>query len=234
MVNTNQIAEIASLVGEPARAAMLAVLMDDRALTAAELAREAGITPQTASTHLARLVSAQLLKVERRGRQRFHRLAAPEIARMLEGIMQIASAREGQQRDSVINSHDTVLRGARTCYDHIAGRLGVAIAEGMVAQGCIELDDEAALLTEHGIKFLRRIGVALPRGNASLGRSVRPMCKPCFDWSERRPHLAGKVGAAICAHCLQKGWVRRIKGTRALEITSKGRLAFRDLFRIEP
>jgi DNA-binding transcriptional ArsR family regulator len=230
MANTNQIAEIASLIGEPARAAMLAVLVDDKALTATELAREAGITRQTASTHLARLVSGCLLKVEKRGRQRLHRLATPEVARMLEGIMQIAMTHEIQQRSS--NPKEVALRAARTCYDHIAGRLGVAIAEGLVAQGALELDDEAAVLTEHGIRLLREIGITLPLPDTRSSRSARPVCKPCVDWSERRPHLGGKVGAMICVHCIEKGWVRRIGGTRALMTTPIGRLAFRNLFGI--
>jgi DNA-binding transcriptional ArsR family regulator len=230
MANINEIAKIAALVGEPTRAAMLAVLMDDRALTAAELAHEAGITPQTASTHLAQLVSGCLLKVEKQGRQRFHRLATPEVARMLEGIMQIAAARHIEQRRSSPN--ETALRAARTCYDHIAGHLGVAIAEGLVAQGALELDEEAALLTERGITFLREIGIDLPISDAHSRRSVRPLCRSCLDWTERRPHLGGKVGALICVHSLKKGWVRRIKGTRALETTPRGRLAFRNLLGI--
>jgi DNA-binding transcriptional ArsR family regulator len=230
MVNTNRIAEIASLVGEPARAAMLAVLMDDRAFTAGELAREAGITPQTASTHLARLVSAQLLRVEKQGRHRLHRLATPEIARMLEGMMQIASTLDVRQRR--FSRNDAALRAARTCYDHIAGHLGVAIAERMVVQGAIQLSDEAALLTQQGIKFLDRLGVVVPDDSAGTNRSTRPLCKPCLDWSERRPHIAGKVGAAILAHSLQNGWVRRAERTRALETTQKGRIAFRKHFGI--
>jgi hypothetical protein len=93
-------------------------------------------------------------------------------------------------------------------------------------------NDEAALLTQNGVEFLKQIVIALPQGNRVLGYSARPICKACFDWSERRPHIAGKVGAALCAHCLEKGWVRRLKGTRALETTPKGRLAFRNLFGI--
>ena len=235
MVNTNQIAEIGTLVGEPARAAMLGALMDGRALTAAELAGLAGITPQTASSHLARLTAAKLLKVSRQGRHRYHSLATPEVARLLEGLMQIAAASApAPRRTLTVGPRDAAMRRARTCYDHFAGRLGVAITDGLIARGIIEFHDEAGLLTEGGLERLRALGIALPEGGAEGGagrrRSTRPICRPCLDWSERRPHLAGKLGAAICAHYLEKGYVRRIANTRALDITPRGRKALRDMF----
>ncbi|MCC7276622.1 MAG: helix-turn-helix transcriptional regulator [Alphaproteobacteria bacterium] len=225
-VNANELARIAALVGEPARAAMLVVLMDGRALTAAELAGAAGVAPQTASSHLARLTEAGLLKVERQGRHRYHRLADPEVARMLEGILQLA-ATTARARPAT-GPRDAAMRTARTCYDHLAGRLGVAITDALVAHGAVEFDDEAGLLTAEGVRFLGRIGIAVPTD----GRASRPMCRPCLDWSERRPHVAGKVGAAICAHCLAAGWVRRRAGTRSLEITPPGRRALHGAFGI--
>ncbi|MDJ0944934.1 MAG: helix-turn-helix transcriptional regulator [Kiloniellales bacterium] len=229
MVNTNQIAEIAALVGEPARASILGALMDGRALTAAELAGVAGITPQTASSHLARLTAARLLKVEKQGRHRYHRLASPAVARMLEGIMQIASGNAADtRRKLVVGPRDAALRRARTCYDHFAGRLGVAITDGLVARGVIEFGDDAGLVTEQGLDVLRRIGIDLAGGGRP--RSSRPLCRPCFDWSERRSHVAGKLGAAIAAHYLEKGYVRRIRDSRALDVTPRGRKALRDMF----
>ena len=232
-VNTNQVAEIASLVGEPARAAMLAELMDGRARTAKELARVASVTPQTASSHLSRLVSAGLLNVAKQGRHRYHCLSAPEVARMLEGIMQIASANEFKRpRALVVGPGDAALRAARTCYDHLAGRLGVAIADRLIAQGAIEFEDDAGLVTKQGVGLLARIGIALPTDRNKAVRSSRPICRPCMDWSERRPHIAGKLGAAIWTHCLEKGWIRQRKGTRALDITPKGRTALKDVFGI--
>lgn len=232
-MNTNQIATIALLVGEPARAAMLAQLMDGRALTAKELARVASITPQTASSHLSRLVFAGLLSVERQGRHRYHRLSTPEVARMLEGIMQIASANERETpRRLVFDPRDAALRAARTCYDHLAGRLGVAIADRLITRGAIEFEDDAGLVTQRGVGLLKRIGIALAGGLDNASRSSRPICRPCMDWSERRPHVAGKLGAAICTHCLENGWVRRRQGTRALDVTPKGRVALRELFDI--
>ncbi len=230
MVNINQIAEIGLLVGEPARAAMLAALMDGQALTASELAHCANITPQTASSHLARLRAATLVKMEKQGRHRYHRLASPEIARMLENIMQIASENLPPLRKISVGPRDQAMRQARTCYDHFAGRLGVAITDGLVSQGVIEFDDEAGLISPAGIDFLGDHGIGLAGTAAGKPRSTRPLCRPCLDWSERRPHVAGKLGAAICAHFLEKKLVRRIKSSRALEITPNGHTALREIF----
>src|SRR5262245_25087760 len=174
-MNTNQIAEIASLIGEPARTAMLVALMDDRALTAAELAQEAGITPQTASTHLARLTAAHLLRVHQQGRHRYHRLATPEVARMLTGLVQIASAGEMQKNQ---HPRDAALRTARTCYDHLAGKLGVAIAEGLVARRYLELNEEAARLTQDGLEHFEQAGIDLSHMDERHGRSRMLMCRP--------------------------------------------------------
>ncbi len=233
MVSTNQIAEIGMLVGEPARAAILGALMDGRALTATELSRIAGVTPQTASSHLARLTSANLIAVQKQGRHRYHRLARPEVARMLEGIMQIASndgATAG--RKVVTGPRDAAMQRARTCYDHFAGRLGVAIADQLVGEGVVELDSESGLLTESGTAYLRQRGIEVLDSGPTKRKSSRPVCRPCLDWSERRPHIAGKLGAAICTHYFEKGFVRRRNGTRALEITPAGTLALRQMFGI--
>jgi DNA-binding transcriptional ArsR family regulator/predicted transcriptional regulator len=232
-LNTNRIAEIGALVGEPARAAMLAALMDGRALTATELALVSQVTPQTASSHLARLTSVGLLAVTKQGRHRYHRLASPAVARMLEGIMQIATTDRDstERRRTVVGPRDVAMRLARTCYDHLAGRLGVAIAETMVARGLIEFEDDGGQLTDRGARFLGNLGIALPESTRNP-RSSRPLCRPCLDWSERRHHVAGKVGATICAHLFEEGWIRRLKDTRALEITPKGRLQLRRDFQV--
>jgi DNA-binding transcriptional ArsR family regulator len=231
MVNPNQLAEIAAVVGEPARAVMLTLLMDGRALTATELAHGSGITPPTASSHLARLVSARLVRVEQQGRHRYHRLANPEVARMLEGMMQIASLRIALKPELRVGPRDKAMRTARTCYDHLAGRLGVAISDALVRQSVVDLEDDAARVTDEGAKVLNDIGI-IAIHNAG-GRLTRPLCRPCFDWSERRTHLAGKLGAAICSYCLCHDWVRHMKGTRALEITPKGHREMRAVFGIE-
>ncbi|MGB8840944.1 MAG: helix-turn-helix transcriptional regulator [Aliidongia sp.] len=231
MVSTNEIAEFASVIGEPARTAMLIALMDGRALTATELASVAGITPQTASTHLARLSAAGLLKVERQGRHRYHRLAGADVARMLEGIMQFVSGDEVGRTAPRTGPRDEALRRARTCYDHLAGRLGVGIADALIAKRYVEMDGEAGIVTQSGVAFFSQVGMVLPGG--APGRHVsRPICRPCLDWSERRPHLAGRLGAAICTHGFEAGWLRRIEGDRAVDITPTGRAAFGNMFGI--
>ncbi|HTS93588.1 MAG TPA: helix-turn-helix transcriptional regulator [Stellaceae bacterium] len=224
MTSVNEIAGIAALVGEPARAAMLGVLLDGRALTAAELASAAGVTPQTASSHLARLTTAGLLSVEAQGRHRYHRLAHPEVARLLEGIMQVAAA---IRPAPVVGPRDQALRTARTCYDHLAGRLGVALADALAEAGHVELSRDGGIVTESGRAELARLGVAVEPENR---RSKRILCRPCLDWSERRAHIAGAVGAALCARAFDAGWIRRLPNTRAVAITPKGTRAFREAF----
>ncbi len=225
MATSNRIAEVAAAVGEPARAAMLAALMDGRALTATELAEVAAITPQTASGHLARLAAVGLIAAEKQGRHRYHRLASPEVARMIESVMQIAGGlvlsppRTGPK--------EAALRHARTCYDHQAGRLGVGITDALQASGAVEIAGDAAALTEAGRAKMQALGILAADHDM---HSRRPLCRPCLDWSERRPHLAGALGAAICTHALDRGWVRRRIGTRALEITPAGRIGFRQAF----
>jgi DNA-binding transcriptional ArsR family regulator len=229
MVTSNRIAEVAAAIGEPARAAMLTVLMDGRALTAAELAGVAGIAPQTASTHLARLIGAELITVEKQGRHRYHRLAGPAIACLLERLMQHTTGGVAPRRVPRTGPRDEAMRCARTCYDHLAGRLGVAITDALVAQGHVEIDDEAGLITDRGVAFFARIGIALPKASRRL---TRPLCRPCLDWSERRPHLAGRLGAAICTHGFDAGWLRRIDDTRAVSVTPKGQAAMAKIFGI--
>jgi DNA-binding transcriptional ArsR family regulator len=223
-------AEVASLAGDPARAGMLHALMDGRALTATELARVAGITPQTASGHLTRLTVGGLLAVEKQGRHRYHRLASPAVARMLESIMQVAAETAPPRRKAFVGPRDLALRAARTCYDHLAGHLGVALADALVARGDIELSSDAGIVTDKGAALFDRLGIDLDAGSKRKGRML---CRPCLDWSERRPHLAGAIGAALCKHCLTQGWIKHVDGTRALTITVKGQRNFRDQFGID-
>lgn len=222
-MNTNRIARIASLVGEPARTAMLLELMDGRSLTAHELARAGNVSPQTASRHLAQLVEAGLLRLEPSGRRRYHRLASAEVARLLEGLMQLAS-RPAPARAVVTGPRDAALRAARTCYDHLAGRLGVAVADRLLEAGAIVFDGEAGSVTDLAAPLLEPLGI---EPDAASGTARRPACRPCLDWSERRCHVAGRLGALICSRCLEQGWLRRRAGTRALELTGSGVVALR-------
>lgn len=234
MSSNARFAEIAALAGDPARAGMLQALMDGRALTAGELANVAGVAPQTASGHLTRMVATGLLRVEKQGRHRYHRLASPAVAQMIETIMQVAADLRPMRKPLAIGPRDDALRAARTCYDHIAGRLGVALADAMTAQGYVELTDEAGLITDAGLAFLERLGVDMQASqNRRSQRSRRVLCRPCLDWSERRPHLAGGVGAAICNRAFGESWVRRSEGTRAVTITPKGMRVFREVFGAE-
>lgn len=229
-MNVNQIAHIAALVGEPARTAMLLELIDGRALTAHELAHAGNVSPQTASRHLALLVEAGLMRVEQHGRHRYHRLASAEVAKLIESIMQLAAQQSAPPRRAVVSGpKDAAMRMARSCYDHIAGRLGVAIAEGLIEDGAIAFEGDAGHVTEQAGAALARLGLDPAAALAAGGSGTRRVhCRPCLDWSERRFHMAGRLGTLICAHCLNRGWLLRRAGSRALEITPKGTVALRD------
>ncbi len=234
MVSTSAFARSAALVGDPARANMLAALMDGRALTAKELARAAGVTPQTASGHLARLTEGGLLAVEQQGRHRYHRVASASVAHMLESIMSVAAECGGVARGKPISvgPRDKALRHARTCYDHLAGELAVRLADKLIERGHVDFSADGGALTPEGATFLIALGVQFEAksSHAASGRGSRLFCRPCLDWSERRSHIAGAVGAAICQCCLGHGWVKRLDGTRAIEVTPAGRRGFASAF----
>lgn len=233
MLTTSGLAETAALVGDPARANMLLALMDGRALTATELAGAGGVTPQTASAHLARMTQAGLLTVERQGRHRYHRLASVTIARMLESIMAVAATPPGfPGRRPRTGPKDRAMRRARTCYDHLAGQIAVAMADRMAERGHVELLPDGGVLTEDGAAFLHGIGVDLNNDVTRTRRKGR-FCRPCLDWSERRMHIAGTVGAAMLSACFANGWMRRVDGSRAIIVTPPGRLALDQTFAFE-
>ncbi len=229
MISGANIAEIAALVGDPARANMLVALMDGQALTASELAYLARIAPSTASGHLAKLAEAGLLAVLAQGRHRYFRLSSPHVARMLEGITVVAAI-EAPARYRPRSIRDDALCLARTCYDHLAGRLGVAIADMLVARDHLRLDDDGGALTGSGAAFLAGIGIDLAAPQRRRGRAY---CRPCLDWSERRPHLAGAVGNAIAARLFDLRWIERIKDSRAVAVTKAGRAGLAGSFGID-
>jgi DNA-binding transcriptional ArsR family regulator len=221
------IAEVAALAGDPARANMLAALLDGRAQTAGELARAAGVTAATASGHLVKLTDGRLLVAQAQGRHRYFRLASAEVAQMLEAIMVVAEA--PTHRPAPCRATPRVpaeLREARACYDHIAGRLGVALADALVRRDAVILSVEGGEVTEAGRALFERLGVSLRPAPSSR----RMLCRPCMDWSERRAHIAGLLGAALLDRALGLGWVRRAPSGRALAITPEGHSGFAEVF----
>ena len=147
---------------------------------------------------------------------------------MMESIMQVAAGVEDMRPAPVTGPRDAALRAARTCYDHLAGNLGVALADALVSGGQVELMEDAGQVTDTGISLFRRIGIDVVALSTGRGKTARVLCRPCLDWSERRPHLAGALGSALCALSFEKGWIRRIEGTRAVAVTPKGQRVFRE------
>ncbi len=221
------LAEIAALLGDPARANIVMALMDGRAHTAKELAFRARVSAATASAHLAKLRASRLIAVTPQGRHRYYRIASAGIARMIEGVA--AAAPDSGEAVRRRSRTDPVMLVARTCYDHVAGRLGVAIAESMQAAGQIVLTDEGGDVTEEGRLRLAALGIDL----AVFGNTRRIFCRPCMDWTERRFHIAGAVGAELLQAFFTLGWVERVRDSRALSITAKGRKGVLDAFGID-
>ena len=218
------IALVASLLGDPARANMLTALMSGKALTASELASEAGVTPQTASTHLAKLQQGGLVVQRKQGRHRYFQLTGDDIAEVLEGLMGLA-ARVGHLRTRT-GPKDPALRRARVCYDHLAGDFGVRLFDTLQARGLIAMDGEAVEVTEAGRTFATEFGIDL----STLGGTRRPLCKACLDWSNRRNHLAGALGAALLARIYALGWAKREPDSRIVAFSPAGEKAFAEAF----
>ena len=224
------VAIVAALIGEPARTAMLLTLMDGRALTASELAEAAGVTPPTASGHLAQLLDAGLLSLQRQGRHRYYRLASVAVAAMLESMMSLSGelglARVG--KPIATGPRDKALRRARVCYNHLAGAVAVGIADSMAAREQLVFAEDGGALSESGSALLLGLGVELARvGSARQGSTF---CRPCLDWSERRSHIGGEVGRQMYAAFVRKGWLRQPEAGRAVAITPAGLAAFEHHF----
>jgi DNA-binding transcriptional ArsR family regulator len=223
MSSVLDLASVAALVGDPTRANILCALLDGRALTAKELAYAARVSPQTTSGHLGKLTTANLITPLQQGRFRYFRLASPAVASMLESIMNVAAMTPPRTRPARM---DTTMRTARLCYDHCAGLLGVGLADGLRERGHIELSDDGGVVTLPGTKFLTDFGIDIE----ALQKHRRVFCKPCLDWSERRPHLAGTVGGALAKRLFALGWIERVRDTRALRVTAAGHGGLRETF----
>jgi DNA-binding transcriptional ArsR family regulator len=223
MGHAANVSDVAALLGEPTRAAMLDALMDGEPRPAGELARRAGVAPSTASEHLARLVAGRLLLVEAQGRERRYRLASADVADVLEALARLGSDRPVDSLRAA--GRREALRAARTCYDHLAGRFGVAVTEALVARGALRAHDGAFELSETGGGLLAELGVDVAGARASR----RLFARVCVDWTERRPHLAGALGAALADAALAQGWVCRRPNDRALHVTPAGAAALEAL-----
>jgi DNA-binding transcriptional ArsR family regulator len=226
MSSTAQMAEVAALVGDPARANMLSALFDGRSLTATELAYAANVSPPTASGHLAKLLDARLVLLVKQGRHRYYRLAGPDVGHMLEAIATVAAG--GPPRYRPLSKKEQAMRQARLCYDHMAGVLAVRIAERLAAREFLILGNEAGEVTPAGVDFLSGFGVDLSSARAKR----RTFCRPCVDLTERRPHIGGAVGAALAGRCLELNWIERMRDNRAVTVTPAGRDGFRETFGI--
>ena len=218
------IALVGSLAGEPGRANMLCALLDGRALTASELANEAGVTLPTASVHLAKLEDGGLISSLKQGRHRYFRLSGSDVAEMLETMMGVA-ARAGHVRTRA-GPNDPAMRKARVCYDHLAGEKGVELFDGLVRSRRILASGSEVRLTKRGEAFLEKFGIE----RALLAPSRRPLCRPCLDWSERRHHLAGRLGAAILTRLFELGWITRQRRSRTIRFAPGGEIKFRQAF----
>ncbi|SEG52929.1 transcriptional regulator, ArsR family [Actinacidiphila yanglinensis] len=212
------LAAVARLLADGTRAAFCLALLDGRAWTATELARHAGVAPSTATEHLHALVRGHLLTEERQGRHRYVRLAGPQVAELVESLASLAPEHRPAPRSLSADGRRRALAHARTCYDHLAGAVGVAVTDAMIGRGL--LDPAHGLgLTGAGAAWLADLGIGVPPGTR------RPSVRPCLDWTERRPHLAGAVGAALCRHAFDAGWITRVGSTRAVAVTPAGRQA---------
>ena len=216
------VAAAAALLGDATRASFLLALTEAEALPASELAARAGVSNSSASLQLAKLVAAGLLTTERQGRHRYYRLASPQVAQAIEALALIAPPK------AVRSLHEAdraaAVRAARTCYDHLAGALGVTLLDALLDRRLLVPADGSADVTPRGERFFDAIGVDL----ATARRARRPLARLCLDWSERRYHLAGALGSAFASRLFELGWIERTGPTRAVRVTPKGRERLRE------
>jgi DNA-binding transcriptional ArsR family regulator len=218
------IASVAALIGDPTRAKLLAALIGGRALTATELAGVAGVTKQTISSHLAKLVAAQLIAVESQGRHRYFRLAGRDVARLLEHLMSVAS-RTGVPEVRT-GPRASAMRAARICYDHLAGEAAVQMFASFERRKFFRYADEGVGLSKRGVDHFNAFGI----DTAALSQHRRALCRTCLDWSERRHHLAGALGAALLNRFFELGWARRVRNSRVVTFSALGEMELRRQF----
>lgn len=218
------IAQVAALIGDPARANMLTALMTGKALTVSELALHAGVTIQTASSHLSKLDAGGLLRPRKQGRHKYYALASDEVAHVLEGLMGLAAG-AGHMRQRT-GPKDAALRRARVCYNHLAGDMGARLFDSLKARGHLAAEGGELPLTETGVAFAAGLGIDLD----ALRRKRTPLCRECLDWSERRSHLAGSLGRAFLTRFEALDWAKRDPDSRAVRFSRRGETAFEALF----
>ncbi|URJ47345.1 winged helix-turn-helix domain-containing protein [Paenibacillus polymyxa] len=227
MSTKSNIAMIASLVSEPSRAAILTALLDGRFHTASELAHMAGIKPQTASFHLAKMTEAQVVTVEKQGRHRYFGIQGLEVAQVMESLLSIAPPVPIKSFKHA--SENEALRLARTCYDHVAGQLGVQLMSSFIQKGILSEDQDGLHITEQGETFFTDFQIDLKKTR----QKRRSFSHKCLDWSERRHHLAGALGSALLDRLFELNWIERLPTTRAIRVTADGKRGFKEIFSIE-
>ncbi|KEO79698.1 winged helix-turn-helix domain-containing protein [Paenibacillus polymyxa] len=227
MSTKSNVAMIASLVSEPSRAAILTALLDGRFHTASELAHMAGIKPQTASFHLAKMTEAHVVTVEKQGRHRYYGIQDPEVAQVMESFLSIAPPVPIKSFKQA--SENEAIRLARTCYDHVAGQLGVQLMNFFMQKGILSEDQDGLHITDQGETFFTDFQIDLTKTR----QKRRSFSHKCLDWSERRHHLAGALGSAILDRLFELHWIERLPTTRAIRITAEGKRGFKEIFSIE-
>lgn len=220
----NEISRISTIIGDPVRSVILWTLLDNRAYTAIELANVVETSPQNISIHLSKLVNADLLTVESQGRHKYYKLLNPEIAGVIEGIANLVP----KERQKNVTDNNSGIKYCRTCYDHLAGKIGVEITAKLIDEKYIVLDNKAFLVTEEGKNFFNNLGIDLE----ALKKQKRIFAKPCLDWSERKHHLSGSLAAALLNKMFEMDWIRRIDNSRAVSITANGQKALYDKLKL--
>jgi DNA-binding transcriptional ArsR family regulator len=226
MIADADISAAAALLADATRAELLVALAEEPSLQVSRLASRAKVTSATASVHLSKLRRAGLVKAQRRGRQHLFELASPLVAEAMEALSLIAPPRAVRSLKESI--HGAAILEARTCYDHLAGRLGVAVADGLEHERIVEVRDGSYLLATRGERALTDLGIDV----SELRRGRRQLIRPCLDWTERRHHIAGALGAALAERFFALGWIQRIPGGRAVKVTSRGTRELRRRFNV--